>query len=42
MFAGKVNAPEFPAGLSWINTDRPLTLAGLRGRPVLLDFFTSG
>jgi hypothetical protein len=42
MFAGAVNAPEFPAGLSWINTDRPITLADLRGTPVLRDFCTSG
>ena len=39
-FAGKVNAPELPAGLEWINTDRPLRLAELRGKLVLLDFFT--
>ncbi len=39
-FAGKVNAPEFPPGLEWVNTRRPLTLAELRGRIVLLDFWT--
>ena len=39
-FAGKVNAPEFPADLEWVNSDRPLTLAELRGRIVLLDFWT--
>ena len=39
-FAGKVRAPEFPAGLEWVNTERPLTLAELRGRIVLLDFWT--
>ena len=39
-FAGKVNAPEFPAGLEWVNTDRPLTMAELRGKIVLLDFWT--
>lgn len=39
-FAGKVSAPEFPAGLEWVNTERPLTLAELRGRIVLLDFWT--
>ena len=39
-FAGTVNAPEFPPGLEWINTDRPLRLADLRGKLVILDFWT--
>ena len=39
-YAGQVNAPEFPPGMEWVNTDRPLTLAELRGRIVLLDFWT--
>ena len=39
-FAGKVNAPEFPESLEWVNTDRPLTMAELRGKIVLLDFWT--
>ena len=39
-FAGKVNAPEFPQGLEWVNTDRPLTLQELRGKIVILDFCT--
>jgi len=33
-------APEFEPGLEWFNTDRPLTLRELRGRFVLLDFWT--
>ena len=41
-FAGTVAAPDFPTGLDWLNTERPLTLAELRGKIVLLDFWTYG
>jgi hypothetical protein len=41
-FAGKVNAPEFPADVEWLNVDRPLRMAELRGKLVLLDFWTFG
>jgi hypothetical protein len=37
-----VHAPEFRDGLDWIGTDRPLRLADLRGKLVLLDFWTYG
>ena len=37
---GLVHAPEFPAHLEWLNTDRPLYLKNLRGKIVLLDFWT--
>ena len=33
-------APEIPADLTWHNTDRPLSLKALRGRVLLLDFWT--
>ncbi len=39
-FAATVRAPDFPPGLDWINTDRPLKLDDLRGRIVILDFWT--
>ena len=39
-YRGKVTAPEFPEKLDWLNTDRPLTLKQLRGKVVLLDFWT--
>jgi thiol-disulfide isomerase/thioredoxin len=39
-YEGKVTAPEFPEGLQWLNTDRPLTIHELRGKVVLLDFWT--
>ncbi|NQW21985.1 MAG: hypothetical protein HQ475_00920 [SAR202 cluster bacterium] len=39
-FTGKLAAPEFPEGLEWVNTDRPVTLQELRGKIVVLDFWT--
>jgi hypothetical protein len=33
-------APDFPEGMDWINTDHPLTMAELRGKLVVLDFWT--
>lgn len=42
-YAGKEPAPDFPTGLDWINTGgKPLSIAGLRGKVVLLDFWTFG
>ncbi|MCW2542113.1 MAG: Alkyl hydroperoxide reductase/thiol specific antioxidant/Mal allergen [Frankiales bacterium] len=34
-----IRAPEFPSG-TWFNTDSALSLRGLRGKIVLLDFWT--
>ena len=39
-FAGKVNAPEFPPDIEWVNTDRPISMLELRGKIVVLDFWT--
>ncbi|MGV3723527.1 MAG: thioredoxin-like domain-containing protein [Actinomycetota bacterium] len=35
-------APEFPANAAWLNTAQPLSLRALRGKLVLLDFWTYG
>ena len=40
---GSLSAPEFKEGLDWVNTGgRAIRLADLRGRVVLLDFWTYG
>jgi hypothetical protein len=39
-FRGTVRAPEFPQGLEWLNIDHPLTMRELRGKLVILDFWT--
>jgi thiol-disulfide isomerase/thioredoxin/sugar lactone lactonase YvrE len=39
-FKNRVRAPELSGGLGWLNSDHPLSLAELRGRIVLLDFWT--
>jgi thiol-disulfide isomerase/thioredoxin len=40
--AGTTPAPEFPDDLDWLNTEHPLSIADLRGKLVLLDFWTYG
>jgi thiol-disulfide isomerase/thioredoxin len=38
----KFRAPELAGGKSWLNTEQPLSLAALKGKVVLLDFWTYG
>src|SRR2546429_1924687 len=38
----RIRAPELNGGRSWLNTDKPLSLAKLKGKVVLLDFWTYG
>lgn len=42
LYEGQAAAPEFPADLDWINVDNPLTMNGLLGKIVILDFWTYG
>ncbi len=40
---GQIQSPNgnlFDGGTDWLNTAKPLTTASLRGRVVLLDFWT--
>lgn len=39
---GKVRAPELDGARGWLNTEKPLSIAGLKGKVVLLDFWTYG
>src|SRR5690349_20954710 len=36
----KVRAPDFTGADGWINTDKPISIKDLKGRVVLLDFWT--
>lgn len=38
----KINAPELKSQYGWLNTERPYSLQELRGKIVLLDFWTFG
>lgn len=42
MTTARVRAPEIPRSLEWFNAEEPLWLADLRGKVILLDFWTYG
>jgi thiol-disulfide isomerase/thioredoxin/sugar lactone lactonase YvrE len=42
MLTGRVNAPEINTPNGWLNTDRAWSIKDLRGKIVLLDFWTLG
>jgi len=41
-WSGDVNAPDFPEGADWVNVSEPISIADLRGKVVLLEFWTFG
>ncbi|MFC4653555.1 MULTISPECIES: thioredoxin-like domain-containing protein [Rheinheimera] len=40
--AARTNSVDFPTSLPWLNVSQPLTMQQLRGKVVLLDFWTYG
>lgn len=41
-YIGQLPAPDLPTGVDWLNVAAPLALTDLRGKIVLLDFWTYG
>jgi len=39
-YYGKVSAPDFPTNLEWVNSKQAVSLMDLRGKIVILDFWT--
>ncbi|MEO8493678.1 MAG: thioredoxin-like domain-containing protein [Planctomycetota bacterium] len=39
-FARRIDIPDFPKGMQWLNTSKPLTKQDLSGKFVILDFWT--
>ena len=41
-YVGTIAAPAFPETVDWLNVEAPLTFEGLRGKFIILDFWTYG
>lgn len=39
-YYGNITAPDFPKGIEWLNTDKPYSIKDLKGKLVLIDFWT--
>ena len=39
-YSSTVSSTDFPPGMEWLNTEEPLSLKDLRGKIVVLDFWT--
>ncbi len=39
-FARRISIPDLPTGMQWLNTSKPLTKQDLKGKFVVLDFWT--
>ena len=39
-YSGTVRAPEFPMDADWLNVDKPLSMEEVKGKIVILDFWT--
>jgi hypothetical protein len=35
-----MQAPDFPEGMDWLNSNHPLSMQEFRGKVVVLDFWT--
>ena len=40
VYEGKIEAPDFPAAMEWLNAEGPLSLQDFRGKILVLDFWT--
>src|SRR5438477_7649615 len=39
-YSGYIIAPDFPKDIEWLNTDKAVSIKDLKGKIVLIDFWT--